>query len=310
LLGSNERKPQIAVVQGPTASGKTELAVRIARRFDGELVNADSLQWVKYFDIGTAKPSASDRAAVQHYLIDSVEPDEHTDVATYLRLARPIIADIQKRGSLPIVEGGTGLYVRALLGGLVELPGRNDALRERFEALLMSEGPEGLFAELERREPHAAQHIDRDNPRRVIRALEVLELTGKPIWSWQREHGFSERPYDAFIIAIRPDMESLQVRVEDRTDYMLKLGLVDEVRDLLNRYPRTLKAFGAIGYAQVLQMIDGEFPESELKARIVTATMQYAKKQLRWLKTEKDVHWIVSGEQDQVLAELGEWVSR
>lgn len=298
-------KPKIVVLQGPTACGKTGLAIRICRRFQGEVVGADSLQWVRRFDIGSAKPTNEERAAARHHLIDVIEADEGADVARYRHLAREAIEEISARGMLPVVAGGTGLYVRALLGGLVDLPSADESLRTSYEALLEREGPRGLFAELERRCPEAHRHVDKKNPRRVIRALEVMALTGRPIWQWQMEHRFLERPYRSFRIAIRPEMDLLEERIAKRTDAMLAEGLVDEVRSLLRRYPdRSLKPYTAIGYAQVLDYLDGEISEEELPQHIRRVTRRYAKKQLRWLNQEEDLRWMSPVEEPEVMQEL------
>lgn len=307
-LTASSEHPPLVVIQGPTASGKTALSLALARRFGGEIVNADSLQLVRHFTIGTAKPEPQERALAPHHLFDVLEPDEPLDAGVYVALARPVIADIHRRGRLPVVTGGTGLYVRALLGGLVALPGRDESLRARYESVLSQEGAAGLFALLEGMDPRAGDHIDRDNPRRVVRALEVLELTGRPIWAWQREHAFSQRPYRACVFALLPDMDWLRERVVRRTEAMLSRGFVEEVRGLVARYPVQAKPFGAIGYAQIVEMLAGEFPPAELAGRIVTATMQYAKKQLRWLRTEPDLFWLAPGEHDRALSHLSRWL--
>ncbi len=310
-MAASSKPTKIIVIQGATASGKTGLAIELAKRFSGEIVNADSLQMVRGFDIGTAKPTLSERSQAAHHLIDVVEPDEPLDVARFVEMAAGCIRNLEKSGKLSIIAGGTGLYVRALLGGLVDLPGRNDVLRAKYEKTLEECGAEALFATLAAQAPEAEQHVDRRNPRRVIRALEVLELTGKPIWQWQDEHRFAEKPYRALRFAIDASTEWLRPRVEQRTRQMLENGLIEEVRSLLRRFPDAApKAFEAIGYRQVLAVINGEAAESELASAIATATVRYARKQRMWLRKEHDIKWIAPGELDSVVATTADFLSR
>lgn len=287
---SSANKQRVVVVVGPTASGKSALAMALARRFSGEIVSADSVQWIKGFDIGSAKPTPEERALVPHHLIDCLAPDEAADVALFVRLARAAIADIGARGKLPIVCGGTGLYCRALLGGLVELPGRDAKRRAEYEALLAAQGLGALCARLTAQDPEAAAHHDLANPVRVIRALEVLETTGRPLWQWQREHAFAERPYEALQLALTPAPETLKARIEARTRAMLEAGLLNEVRALLAAYPDpTLNPYGSIGYKEALAVLRGDLPERELASAINQATWRYVKKQYTWLKAEKSL---------------------
>lgn len=299
------------VVQGPTASGKTGLAIRIGERFSGEIVNADSLQMLRGFTIGSAKPTSEERARAPHHLIDAVDADEALDAGRYVRLAREVVAGIHGRGKLPIVAGGTGLYVRALLGGLADLPGRDENLRESYRRRIEREGLDALFESLEARTPGAERYIDRRNSRRVIRALEILDLTGKPIWDWQKEHGFADRPYRAFRIAIRIDMETLRRLIDVRTRKMLEDGFVDEVRGLVTRHPdRSLKPYESIGYRQVLEFLDGKLAEEDLAHAIIRHTRRYAKRQLTWLKREEGLRWIEeAGEEAELFEEIERFLS-
>lgn len=287
---SKATKERIVVVVGPTASGKSALAGRLAERFAGEIISADSVAWIKGFDIGSAKPTPEERARLPHHLLDCLAPDETADVARFVRLARAAITDIAGRGKLPIVCGGTGLYVRALLGGLVELPGRDTAKRAEYERLLTERGLAALRARLLAADPAAATHHDLANPVRLIRALEVLETTGRPLWRWKEEHAFAERPYESLYLALDPPPEILKARIAARTAAMLAAGLLDELRGLLARYPDpTLNAYGSIGYKEALQVLRGERPEAELAAAIEQATWRYVKKQRTWLKAEANL---------------------
>ncbi|RJO74434.1 MAG: tRNA (adenosine(37)-N6)-dimethylallyltransferase MiaA [Myxococcales bacterium] len=304
-------KPKLVAVQGPTASGKSGFAIRLALRFDGEIVNADSLQRVRHFDIGTAKPTPEESARIAHHLFDAIEPAEPTDAGRYLAAARPVIAAIAARGRVPVVVGGTGLYVRALLYGLVALPPRNETLRSEYEAILRTQGREALVEQLLFQCPDAPTHIDCRNPARVVRALEVLALTGQPIWRWQAEHRFAERPYEAFSIALNPDPDVLAERIARRSERMVEAGLVEEVKDLLRRFPdRSLKPYGAIGYRQVLEYLGGGLAYDALAPAITRATWHYARKQLSWLRTEKNLRWMRPEEESAVAEEIAAFLAR
>jgi len=304
-LAESSSKPKVIVVQGPTACGKTGLAIEVCKRFDGEVINADSLQWVKHFDIGTAKPTPDEMRQARHHIIDVMEPDQEYDAAIYTKMAREIIAEVISRGKVPVVAGGTGLYVRTLLGGIVDLPGRNDEIRGKYEKILEEHGAEVLFEELRSLDPEAEQHIDKHNPRRVIRALEVILQTGKPIWVWQAEHKFKESPYNSFNIALKPDLEKLDKRIMIRSQQMLDQGLIEETENLLERFPdKSLKPFGSIGYKQVVEYLGGKIERSELLEKIAQATRRYARKQVRWLKTEDCIKWIDSENPLSVLNDI------
>ena len=281
-----DKRPKIIVIQGPTASGKTGLAVEVAERFGGEIVNADSLQWIREFDAGTAKPTPEERARAVFHLVDVFDPADRPDAGCFVDLARHAIADIFERGCLPIIAGGTALYVRTLLGGLVELPSRNDDLRAGYDAVLEDKGAAGLAELLLQKDPTAQNHIDLQNPVRVVRALEVLDLTGLPIQEHQARHRFAERPYRALRFHLDVDLDSLDHRIHLRTAIMLESGLIEEALRLLARYGEDCLPMRSIGYRQVAQCLAGEFPESQVQEKIETATRRYARKQIRWMNKE------------------------
>jgi tRNA dimethylallyltransferase len=272
--------PLIAVV-GPTAAGKSALALRLARRHRGEIVSCDSLQVYRGLDIGSAKATREERASVPHHMLDLVEPDASFSAADYARLARAAIADIRGRGRLPIVAGGTGLYLKALLEGLFEGPSRDAALRARLERIA-ERGSTRLHRLLARVDPEAAARTRPRDRVRLVRALEVFFLTGRPITAQQRQGGVAlEGPL--LLIGLSPDRAALREAVAARTRQMLERGLLAEVRALVARYgePRPL---AAIGYRQAVAVVRGELDEREAGQAIVTATMRFAKRQMTWFR--------------------------
>lgn len=274
--------PLIAVV-GPTAAGKSALALRLARRHGGEIVSCDSLQVYRGLDIGSAKATREERASVPHHLLDVVEPDAAFSAADYARLARAAIADIRRRGRLPIVAGGTGLYLRALLDGLFEGPSRDEALRARLERIA-ERGSARLHRLLGRVDPEAAARTRPRDRVRLVRALEVFFLTGRPISAQQRRGGVGLAG-PLLLIGLSPGRTALREAVRARTRQMLERGLLVEVRGLVARYGEPLpRPLAAIGYRQAVAVLRGELDEREAEPAIVTATMRFAKRQMTWFR--------------------------
>jgi tRNA dimethylallyltransferase len=281
-------QPVIAVV-GPTAAGKTELSLRLAKQLGGEIVNADSMQLYRGMDIGTAKLPASRRDGVPHHLLDIWDVSQPASVSEYQRLARAAIAGIRSRGRVPILVGGSGLYVRAVLDKL-EFPGTDPRLRERLEAELDRVGPAGLHARLQERDPAAAAAILPGNGRRIVRALEVIELSGKPFSATLPDYQYA---CDAVQIGLDIPREELDERIAGRVSGMWLAGFVAEVRSLAAaglREGRTARA--ALGYAQVLRFLDGDWPEQEAAAQTVLQTRRFARRQLSWFRRDPRVRWL------------------
>ena len=287
----------ILALNGPTASGKSSLAVEVALRLaargqPAEIVNADSMLVYRGMDIGTAKPTPAERRGVRHHLLDILDVTQTATVADFQALARAAIADCQARGVVPIVVGGSALYLRAVLD-VFEFPGTDADVRSRWEAKLDRLGPEGLHAELARRSPAAAAEILPGNGRRIVRALEVLELTGEfapnlPTWTYAlpgvRQWGL-ELP-----------REEMDARIDARVDQMWADDLVDEVRGLVGRGLREgLTASKAIGYRQVLQFLDSELTEAEARAATKRRTRRFARKQLGWFRRDHRIAWRPAG---------------
>jgi tRNA dimethylallyltransferase len=278
-------------IVGPTASGKSALALDLARECGGEIVSCDSLQVYRGLDIGSAKPTVLERTLVPHHLVDVAEPDGAFSAAEYARLARAAIEDIACRGRLPILAGGTGLYLRALLEGLFPGPARDEALRARLESIAQLRGCERLHRLLSRVDPGAAQRIRVRDRVRVIRALEVYFLTGKPL-SQQQGHGEQALlGHDTLIVGLAPSRTELARRVERRTEAMLAAGLIDETRALMARGLGSARPLRAIGYRQAVAVIEGRLALEAAQVEITRDTMRYAKRQMTWFRHQAQVAW-------------------
>jgi tRNA dimethylallyltransferase len=276
--------PRVLVVAGPTASGKSELAVELAERVGGEIVGADSRQVYRSMDAGTAKPTREQRARVPHHLIDVVDPDEDYDVASWRSAALLQLAEIHARGRRAIVCGGTGLYLRSLSQGLFPGPPADPRIRTRLEAE-ERERPGALHAALGDVDPASARRIHANDLVRTVRALEVFETTGRPLSAWLAEHRLSEKPFETLTLEVDVPRDELRERIETRSREMVRAGIVDELASLYARgYAPTLRAFDAIGYRQARQALEGTLAREHLAEAIALATAQYAKRQRTWLR--------------------------
>ena len=283
--------PLVAIV-GPTASGKSALALRLARERSGEIVSCDSLQVYRGLDVGSAKATRAERAAVEHHLLDVADPGEMFSAADYARLARAALGVVRGRGRLPIVAGGTGLYLRALLEGLFEGPPRDEALRRRLAALGDRFGDERLHRLLGRVDPVAAGRIRPRDRVRVVRALEVYRATGRPISEEQGRGAEPLRGYRTLIVGLDPGRAALRAAIEARTRQMLEQGLIEEVRGLVSRGLDPLaRPLQAIGYRQALSVLRGEMTLEDAERAIVTATLRFAKRQMTWFRHQAEVRW-------------------
>jgi len=282
---------RLLCVVGPTASGKSALALEIAEELGGEIVSADSVQIYRGFDIGSGKPTAAEMARVPHHFVGTHDPLEPIDAATWAKLAEAAIADIRARGKVPIVCGGTYFWIRALVLGLVEAPAADPAIRARHRALVEEKGRAALHDELRRVDPRSAERLHPNDVVRVSRALEVWELSGRRMSDWQDEHGFKTRRFDTIMLAIRRDAAALDVRIEERAKAMLAAGWLDETRALLEAGYGEARAMGAVGYAEVRAHLEGKLPASELLGAIVRSTRVFARRQRTWLK-HADVEWL------------------
>lgn len=277
---------RIVIVAGVTAAGKTEVAIELARRRDGELVGADSVQVVRGFDVGSAKPTAAELDGVRHHLIDVVDPDEAIDAAGYAALADRAIADIAGRGRLPIVVGGTGLWLRALVRGLVALPKPDPELRAALEREADRLGAPALHARLREVDPRYAAAIHENDRRRIVRALEVLEQTGRPLGELHAEHAKGAPRYEAETYLLDRPRSELYARLRARIGAMLAAGWVDEVRALLARFGPEVRAMKSVGYRQIAEHVLDGVPIEEAARRAYQATRIYTRRQRTWFQGE------------------------
>jgi tRNA dimethylallyltransferase len=284
--------PVLLVVLGPTAVGKSRVAVDLARRFGGEVISGDSIQVYRGFDIGTDKPGPEARRGVPHHLIDIAGPEVQYTAADFVRDALAAARAIAVRGRLPIVAGGTGLYLKALLDGLFPGPGRDTAVREALEAEARERGLDTLFRRLEAADPEYARKIRGRDRVRIIRALEVLAATGKPISEHFRETRSPVAGRKVIRIGLELDRAALVRRIDERVGRMFAHGLVDEVRGLLARgVPESAPAFKALGYSHVIRLLRGEISRDQALALTRIDTRQYAKRQMTWFRKMTGVAW-------------------
>lgn len=293
-------KPRVVAVGGPTASGKTALSVALARAFDGEIINADSMQIYKNLDVGTAKPSAEERQGIPHYLLDFLPPETPYSVADFTAAADPLIRDITARGRLPLVVGGTGLYITSLLSGMAFAPEKTDpAIRARLQARADTEGGAALYAELQRIDPGYAAQVHPNNLPRVIRALELFEATGRRMSDQRREARPAEAPYHALCLCLTcRDRAVLYSRIDRRVDEMVENGVLDEARQVYDHRDAYRTAAQAIGYKEFFPYFEGTANLTECTERLKQATRNYAKRQLTWFRRQNDAVWLYLDEEN------------
>ncbi|HEY6839001.1 MAG TPA: tRNA (adenosine(37)-N6)-dimethylallyltransferase MiaA [Geobacteraceae bacterium] len=283
----------LVAIVGPTASGKSALAIRLAEEFDGEIVNADSMQVYRGMDIGTAKPSQEDRRRVPHHLIDIVDPGVNFSASDFRREAAAAIADIVARGKRVFVVGGTGLYLKSLLEGLVDSPRGDDGLRDSLREQARVIGNEGLLRLLAEHDPVTAARLHPNDQVRIIRSLEVFFQTGRPMSRFREEHGFAGRFYNCVKIAPHTERAELYRRIDERVDIMVAEGLIEEVRGLISQgFGPELKAMRAIGYKEMCAVIAGACPLDEAVRLIKRDTRHYAKRQMTWFARDPEIKWV------------------
>jgi tRNA dimethylallyltransferase len=306
-----KRSRDLVAIVGPTGAGKSDLALDLAESFDGEVVSFDALQVYRGLDIGTAKVPPSDRRGIPHHLLDEVGPGEEFSAASFVRRAVPAIEDIAARGKLPILVGGTGLYLRALRRGLFEGPGRVPDLRARLSGIARRRGPGALHRILRRWDQELAGRIHPNDGVRLVRGLEVYLASGRKMSELM---GGRQRPLAGFrdiLVGLRPDRELLKARVEARVHRMFSRGLVEEVRRLRLEHGAEAPAFKAIGYREVLLHLDRGMDVDEARRLTIVATFQYAKRQMTWFRREPEVEWFEGcGDDAGVRAQVFDYIRR
>jgi len=306
----NLQDPLLITIIGPTASGKTSLAVNLAWKVNGEIINCDSMQMIRQLNIGTDKPSAEIRKRIKHHLFDRIDIDEFYSAGTYMNEAREICKEVSGRSKVPIMVGGTGLYYRAFLKGIFGGPGKSKKLRRRLDRIIEKQGLSFLFEKLKEKDPEAASRLEPVDCLRIVRALEVQILTGKPISTIQKD----TIPLSGFRLArfgLNPPREMLYDRINRRVEEMFDEGLLDEVSSLIGAgFPRNAKGFEALGYRYAFDVLEGTMRLEEAIELTKRDTRRYAKRQMTWFRKEKDIFWInQTGETEdslkKVLCELG-----
>jgi tRNA dimethylallyltransferase len=288
-----DKKPLI-ILTGPTSVGKTALSIALAKAVDGEIISADSMQVYKHMDIGTAKITSEEMNGVKHYLIDELEPDEEFNVVRFQQLSKEYMQCIYAKNKIPIIVGGTGFYIQAVLYDIDFTENETDSTyRSQLEQLLQERGAEYLHEILKKADPDSAEAIHPNNSKRVIRALEFLHLTGDKISEHNKEQRGKESPYNFCYFVLNKDRAKLYHTINQRVDLMLERGLLHEVKELASRgYKRELVSMQGLGYKEILAYLEGEYTLEEAVEILKRDTRHFAKRQLTWFKREKDVIWI------------------
>jgi tRNA dimethylallyltransferase len=284
--------PLLVVILGPTGSGKTALSLELAARFDGEIVNCDSVAIYREFNVGTAKPTPNEQACAPHHLFDVIEPTHYMTAGEYARRSRQILHEIRARDKLPIVVGGTGLYLRALLQGLFRGPQRSEELRERLRVRAKQKNSKYLHRILQRLDPRSAERVHANDTPKLIRAIEVCIGAKRPMseqWTSGRD---ALQGFTIVRVGLAPNRPQLYARINSRVEAMFAAGLIEETKELLNRYGDSARPLQSIGYKQVVQHLKGDAELAATISAVQQAHRNYAKRQMTWFRREPDVHWL------------------
>lgn len=305
-----QRRP-LVVLLGPTAVGKSRIAVQVAKVFGTEVLTADSRQVYRGMDIGTDKPTLDERQGIPHRLIDLATPDESFNTGWYRRVALEEIDRLHREGRIPFVVGGTGLYIRTLVRGLCSAPQADPALRAELQQLSHDRGPGVLYAELSRVDPATASRLHPNDESKIIRAIEIFRLSGRPLSAMHQDHGFQDAPFATLLIGLQRDRASLYRKIEQRIDWQLAHGMVEETRALLDHgYGRHLGSMKGLGYRQVGAYLSNEYDYKEMVYRFKRDTRHFAKRQMTWFRKESGVVWLSIEEQDTPEQTVGQVVAR
>ncbi len=287
------QKEKVIVICGPTASGKTALSIELAKQINGEIVSADSMQIYKDMDIGTAKPTQEEKQGIKHYLIDFVSPDERYSVADYKQDAKKAIREILKKGKVPIIVGGTGLYVDSLIYE-IEYPNIefDEKYREKLEKEVEENGLEELYEKAKEIDNEAIQKISKNDKKRILRILEIYHATGKNKTEQEKESRKKEVEYDYKVFALKWDREMLYERINKRVDIMLEQGLIEEVKSIYEKYNKFPTAMQGLGYKEVVEYLENKTTKEEMIEKIKQETRRYAKRQMTWFRKNKQTIWL------------------
>ncbi|MEW6079261.1 MAG: tRNA (adenosine(37)-N6)-dimethylallyltransferase MiaA [Thermodesulfobacteriota bacterium] len=289
----NANLPPVIVLCGPTGVGKTAYAIELARAFGGQIVGADSMQIYRHMDIGTAKPTVQERQQVPHFMIDIVDPDEEFSAGQYGRMAGEVLAGMHKAGILPFLVGGTGLYIKACLRGLFREGPADGRVLNELKDEAAEKGAAAMYERLRSCDPESAERINPNDVFRIVRALELFAVTGRPASEHIRSHGFSEQRYNALKICLYPEREEMYQAIDTRVDAMLAAGFAEEVKGLLDRgYGPELKSMQSIGYRHMVAYLLGKTSRQEMVETMKRDTRRYAKRQLTWFRGDSEVVWV------------------
>lgn len=295
---ANKKRPLVVIV-GPTAVGKSEVAIELVKKIKGEIVSCDSRQVYKYLNIGTAKPKREERKKIPHHLIDIIEPDEKFNAFLYARKAHQAISRVHRKKKIPILVGGSGLYARAVIDGIFLGAGKNEKIRKRLEKEIKKFGSKHLHQKLKRVDPETASRLHPHDKVRIIRALEVHELTGQSISTLQEVSKGKKPSYNLMMIGLKRKREELYQRINQRAEGMIKKGLVKEVKNLLKKgLSKDLIALRSVGYKEIIGYLDGEYDLKEAIRLLKKNSRRFAKRQLTWFNRNKRIHWIEIAEKD------------
>lgn len=282
---------KVIVIVGPTCSGKTDLSLRIAGKLNSEIISADSRQIYKYLNIGTAKPTESELGFVKHHLIDFLEPSEEYNASKFENDSIKIITNLLKKGKIPIIVGGSGLYIRALVDGIFNTVDTDVEFRAEIMSDRLKFGNEYIYDLLVQRDPKTAENLLPQNWKRIIRALEVYHITGKPIWKHQEEYK-RDLPFEFFQVGLNWDRKILYPNIENRVDKMMEAGLVEEVNSILEMgYDKDINALNTVGYKEIINYLHGDYSLTRAEELIKRNTRRYAKRQLTWFRKDKRIKW-------------------
>jgi tRNA dimethylallyltransferase len=308
-MNSSDPKPKLIIIAGPTGIGKTSLGVDLAQMLGGEIISADSMQVYRYMDIGTAKPTPQEMEMVSHHMVDIVDPDDDFDAVQFSQQARPLISEIGSRGRIPIVVGGTGFYIKALLHGLFQSTAVDPNIRSRLKNEAARVGGRHLYDRLRQIDPDTANRLHPNDSYRIIRALETMESTGRPISDYHQKHRFRDNPFKALKIYLQMDRKNLYRRIDQRVDVMVAAGFDEEVKKLLGMgYSAGLKSMQSIGYRHMVAFIEGRLPWEECLRTLKRDTRRFAKRQLTWFGADKSAIWYQPNELNQILKIIEEFM--